>query len=172
MVDAAVHTMIKDSEQQRIIVGSKYGITTLDPFGEISSLHNLRSGVEMTSMVRWSPGGNSDFLVIGTNLGVHCISMENGLPIMSSLSESEIGHVVSMMELDTGSDNLDLMVFGHQKAWTVSVSDEGSGGDCWSGGRSVSVGQEILSSPLTEALSESEVSALSLIHISEPTRPY
>ena len=82
--------MIKDSEQQRIIVGSKYGITTLDPFGEISSLHNLRSGVEMTSMVRWFPGGTFlDFLVIGTNLGVHCVSMENGLPIMSSLSESE-----------------------------------------------------------------------------------
>ena len=33
-----------------------------------------------------------------------------------------------MIELDTGSENLDLMVFGHQKAWTVSVSDEGSGG--------------------------------------------
>ena len=165
LVDAAVHTMIKDSEQQRIIVGSKYGVTTLDPFGEISSLHNLRPGVEMTSMVRWSPGGNSDFLVIGTNLGVHCVSMENGLPIMSSLSESEIGHVVSMMELDTGSDNLDLMVFGHQKAWTVSVSDEGSGGDCWSGGRSVSVGQEFLSSPLTEALSESEVSANDAIQV-------
>ena len=91
--------------------------------------------------------------------------MENGLPIMSSLSESGIGHVVSMMKLDTGSNNLDLMVFGHQKAWTVSVSDEGSGGDCWSGGRSVSVGQEILSSPLTEALSDSEVSANDAIQV-------
>ena len=73
--------------------------------------------------------------------------------------------MVSMMKLDTGSNNLDLMVFGHQKAWTVSVSDEGSGGDCWSGGRSVSVGQEILSSPLTEALSDSEVSANDAIQV-------
>ena len=165
LVDGAVHTMIKDTEQERILVGSKYGVTTLDPLGGVSSLHHLPSGLEMTSMIRWSPAGTSDFLIIGTNNGVHCVSMENGLPIMSSLSDSSIGPVVSIMELNTGSENLDLLIFGHQKAWTLSISEQGSSGDCWSGGRSISVGPEFLSGPLTEILSDSEVSANDAIQV-------
>ena len=42
-------------------------------------------------------------MIIGTNQGVHCVSMENGLPIMSSVSDSEIGRVINMLELNTGA---------------------------------------------------------------------
>ena len=55
LVDGAVHSMLKDTDQERILVGSKYGITALDPLGGVSSTHELRAGLEMTSMIRWSP---------------------------------------------------------------------------------------------------------------------
>ena len=112
LVDGAVHSILKDADQERILVGSKYGITALDPFGDVSSTHELRAGLEMTSMIGWSSSETSDFMIIGTNQGVHCISMENGLPIMSSVSESKIGRVINMLELNTGGDNLDLLSSG------------------------------------------------------------
>ena len=157
--------MLKDADQERILVGSKYGITALDPFGDVSSTHELRAGLEMTSMIRWSSSETSDFMIIGTNQGVHCISMENGLPIMSSVSESKIGRVINMLELNTGGDNLDLLIFGENKAWTLSFSDQGINGDCWSGGQSIAISSLAPNTELTEILSDAEVSVNDAIQV-------
>ena len=165
LVDGAVHSILKDADQERILVGSKYGITALDPFGDVSSTHELRAGLEMTSMIRWSSSETSDFMIIGTNQGVHCISMENGLPIMSSVSESKIGRVINMLELNTGGDNLDLLIFGENKAWTLSFSDQGINGDCWSGGQSIAISSLAPNTELTEILSDAEVSVNDAIQV-------
>ena len=127
LVDGAVHTVIPDQSRDRLLVGSKYGITAMDPFGGSAVLHSLPSGLEMNTMFRWSPG-ESDYLLIGSNVGLHYVALENGLPVMDTLTESNLGPIEQISQLDTGSGDLDLMIFGNSSAWTVtmSLSDEGA----------------------------------------------
>ena len=116
-------------------------------------------------MIRWSPSESSDFMIIEANQGVHCVSMENGLPIMSSVSESEIGRVINMLELNTGGNNSDLLVFGENKAWTLSF---GRSRDKWgllSGGQSIGISSEAPNTELTEILSDAEVSVNDAIQV-------
>ena len=163
LVDGAVHSILKDADQERILVGSKYGITALDPFGDVSSTHELRAGLEMTSMIRWSSSETSDFMIIGTNQGF-IVSMENGLPIMSSVSESKIGRVINMLELNTGGTiwiclSSGKIRHGHQ------FLRSGINGDCWSGGQSIAISSLAPNTELTEILSDAEVSVNDAIQV-------
>ena len=79
------------------------------------------------------------------------------------LSESEIGHVVSMIELDTGSENLDQWFSGIRRHGLSAYLMKAL--EIVGAGKAVSVEQEILSSQLTEALSDSEVSANDAIQV-------
>ena len=45
LVDASVHTIISDNQRDRLIIGSEFGITILDPFNDVSSTIDFPSGV-------------------------------------------------------------------------------------------------------------------------------
>ena len=157
LVDGAVHTVLADSARDRLLVGSRYGISVIDPFGGTTSLHELPSGMEMYTMIRWSTD-DSDFLIIGSNNGLHSITLDNGLPLMNSISESEIGPVDGIYPLDTGSGNLDLILFGNSSAWTTTVSEDGDFDDA-------TVSEPILNEAMTELLTSSQAKPLSALHV-------
>ena len=80
LVDGAVHTVLTDQARDRLLVGSAYGITAIDPFEGSTSKHELPTGMEMNTMIRWTTD-SSDYLIIGTNAGIHTITLENGLTL-------------------------------------------------------------------------------------------
>ncbi len=128
LVDGAVHTVLTDQARDRLLVGSAYGITAIDPFEGSTSKHELPTGMEMNTMIRWTTD-SSDYLIIGTNAGIHTITLENGLPLMDTLSESDLGPVTSIHQMQTGSGGLDILLFGHgQNAWTTSVLESATEG--------------------------------------------
>ena len=77
-------------------------------------------------MKRWS-SGESDYVLIGTNLGIHSVSLDNGIPNMATLSNSDIGPIDEIVELDTGSGDIDLIIFGNSTAWTLTISSGDDG---------------------------------------------
>ena len=127
LVDSAVHTIIPDNQRDRLIIGSKYGITIFDPFNDLSTLQNLPAGMQLNSMIKWSKNGD-DYLVMLTNSGITVVEMENGIPQfdLSSFGDSDFSYsIASLTEiavLNTGSSNLDVMLFSGQDAWTTSIS--------------------------------------------------
>ena len=46
LVDGRVHTVLTDNPRDRLLVGSAYGITAIDPFEGISSTFDLPIGME------------------------------------------------------------------------------------------------------------------------------
>ena len=127
LVDSAVHTIIPDNQRDRLIIGSKYGITIFNPFNDLSTLQYLPPGIELNSMIEWSNNGD-DYLVMLTNSGITVVEMENGIPQfdLSSFDDSDFSYSIDSLTeivvLDTGSSNLDVMLFSGQDAWTTSIS--------------------------------------------------
>ena len=155
LVDGAVHTVVSDQSRDRLLVGSKYGITALDPFGGTASLHPLPSGIEMNTMFRWT-SGDLDYLIIGSNIGLHHVILENGLPDMGTLTESNLGPIEHISELDTGSGDLDLMVFGNSSAWTMTLSSIDNG---------VELSTAILNEAMSEILSDAGAQTRDAVHV-------
>ena len=127
LIDSAVHTIIPDNERDRLIIGSKYGITILDPFNDLSTIQNLPAGMQLNSMIMWSKNGD-DYLVMLTNSGITVVEMENGIPQfdLSSFGDSDFSYSIDSLTeiavLNTGSGNLDVMLFSGQNVWTTSIS--------------------------------------------------
>ena len=127
LVDSAVHTIIPDNQRDRLIIGSKYGITIFNPFNDLSTLQYLPPGIELNSMIEWSKNGD-DYLVMLTNSGITVVEMENGIPQfdLSSFGDSDFSYSIDSLTeiavLNTGSGNLDVMLFSGQNAWTTSIS--------------------------------------------------
>ena len=127
LVDGAVHTMIPDNERDRLIIGSKYGITIFDPINSLSTLLDLPPGVELNSMMQWS-NNQAEYLVMLTNLGISVVEIENGVPLIDkfSIENSEssysMGPITQIVELNTGNGNLDLMIFSGHDAWITTIS--------------------------------------------------
>ena len=158
LVDGAVHTVLSDSARDRLLIGSRYGITVIDPFEGTSSLYQLPSGMEMHTMMRWSPS-DSDFLLVGSNLGLHCITLDNGLPVMESMSESDIGPIEDIYALQTGSGDLDLILFGKGFAtWTVTVRDQGEDQDAM-------VGEPEYNDEMADTLSAADAEINTALHV-------
>ena len=127
LVDGRVHTVLSDNPRDRLLVGSAYGITAINPFERISSTFELPNGMELFTMMRWNPS-SEDYLILGTNHGIHSLILENGLPQMDTLSESNIGPVKVIEPLQTGSGDLDLILLGHgSNAWRMTISEPSSG---------------------------------------------
>jgi hypothetical protein len=122
LVDPAVHSVISDQQRDRLIVGSRYGITVIDPFRGTTSGFEFQSGIEGLTMSRYSIGG-SDYLLLGTNVGFHTLRMENGLPIMDSMNTQEIGPVSTIIALKTNSDDLEILLFGGSSVWKAKLVD-------------------------------------------------
>ena len=155
LVDSSVHSVISDQARERLLVGSKYGITVIDPFRGTTSLFELAPGMELLSLSREAIG-NSDFLMLGTNIGFHTVPMENGLPIMDSMMTEEIGRVSLILPLRSDSFDLEIMLMGNQKAWKTSLT----GGGEFSGGEGIS---KIDS--LSSILEKSNATATSAAHV-------
>ncbi len=127
LVDGRVHTVLSDNPRDRLLVGSAYGITAINPFESISSTFELPSGMELFTMMRWNPS-SEDYLILGTNHGIHSLILENGLPQMDTLSASNLGPVQVIEPLQTGSGDLDLILLGHgSNAWRTTISEPSSG---------------------------------------------
>ena len=161
IVDPAIHSLISDQARERLIIGSKYGITVLDPFRGTTSEFNFAPGFESLTMVRQFIG-DSDILLVGSNIGIHLVMLENGLPVMGSIQSSEIGKVSDIIPLKTSSDNPDFIMMGGSNAWKISLQNALSDS---------SNPMDITSiESLTGLLVESNATAVSSAHIDMPGR--
>ena len=79
LVDAAVHTIISDNLRDRLLIGSEFGISILDPFNGISTMIDFPSGLVLNSMMDWS-NDDGDYLILLTNQGISIAEMQNGVP--------------------------------------------------------------------------------------------
>ena len=159
LVDGGVHTVITDQGRDRLIVGSSYGLTIINPFSGDSHGYEIPVEYKMNTMIRWTTG-TSDIILIGTNHGIHSITMNNGLPVMDSMTNSDIGAVKSIIKMETGSGNLDLLLLGNgANVWMTSVTPSTQDG------HPPSFSSIELVSPLIELLSESSASLTTGIHI-------
>ncbi len=161
IVDPSIHSLISDQSRERLIIGSKYGITVLDPFRGYTSEFDFAPGFESYSMIRQYLG-DSDFLLIGTNSGIHLVEMENGLPVMASIHSSEIGQVTDILPLKSYSDSLEMLLLGGSGAWRLVIDND----DDWS---SNPMEIEKIES-LSTMLEESNATAISSGHIEMPGR--
>ena len=121
--DSSVHTIISDQVRERLLIGTKYGITVLDPFRGTTSSFELSPGIEMKTMVRQNVG-SSVFLLLGSNIGFHSIPLENGLPVMESMVTRDIGSISEIMVFQSESIDLDILLMGDQSAWKTILSEE------------------------------------------------
>ena len=164
LVDGRVHTVLTDNPRDRLLVGSAYGITAIDPFEGISSTFDLPIGMELFTMIRWNPS-SEDYLILGTNHGVHSLILENGLPQMDTLSDSNLGSIQVIEHLETGSGDLDLILLGHgSNAWRITISEPSSG----SGNPDFS--EAIAIQELTQMLDPLGASFTEVIHVPMPGR--
>ena len=108
-VDTSIHKIISDSQRDRLLVGSKYGITVLDPFRDTSSLFPLDHGTEMNVMEKYELGEKS-YLFFGTNKGLHTIQLDNGLPVSESEKVFHLGPVEIITKMQIQSDDLNLLI--------------------------------------------------------------
>ncbi len=164
LVDGRVHTVLPDNPRDRLLVGSAYGITAIDPFEGISSTFDLPSGMELFTMIRWNPS-SEDYLILGTNHGIHSLILENGLPQMDTLSDSNLGSIRVIERLETGSGDLDLILLGHgSNAWRVTISEPSSGFG------NPDFSEVIAIQELTEMLNPVGASFTEVIHVPMPGR--
>ena len=49
LTDSSVHSIIADQPRERLVIGSKYGITVLDPWRGTSSSFGMPAGLEIMS---------------------------------------------------------------------------------------------------------------------------
>ena len=75
-------------------------------------------------MERNSVGG-LDFLLLGSNIGFHSIIMENGIPIMESMTTNEIGEISVIYPIESESIDLGVILIG-EEVWKVTFSAEDS----------------------------------------------
>ena len=125
LVDSAVHSIIPDQPRERLLVGSKYAITVLDPFRGSSSSFEFPPGVELYTMERNSVG-NIDFLMLGSNLGLHTLILENGIPVMDTLTTHELGEAAVIFQFASDSFDPGILIMGKDGVWrtTFSVSEQ------------------------------------------------
>ena len=124
LVDSAVHSIISDQSRERLLVGSKYGITALDPFRGISTSFEFSSGIELYTMERNSVG-SIDFLMLGSNLGLHTVILENGLPNMDTLVTHDLGSASVIFRLSSDSFDSGVLIMGKGGVWRTTFSEEG-----------------------------------------------
>ena len=124
-MDSAVHSIIPDQPRERLLVGSKYAITVLDPFRGSSSSFEFPPGVELYTMERNSVG-NIDFLMLGSNLGLHTLILENGIPVMDTLTTHELGEAAVIFQFASDSFDPGILIMGKDGVWrtTFSVSEQ------------------------------------------------
>jgi len=120
LVDYSVHTVIADQPRERLLVGSLYGISIVDPSGLSSVNFELPSGLEMKTMETVAIG-NDEFLILGTNIGIHYIRLVDGIPNMDSIISHEIGYVSNIAELTSDSDDSSVVFLGEQMAWKSNL---------------------------------------------------
>ena len=123
LADTSVHSIIPDNARERLLVGTKYGITALDPFRGSSSIFDFQPGIEIQTMTKTSVG-ETDLLLLGSNIGFHTIEIESGLPNMDSLKSSEIGHVSVVYPLASESFDKQILILGHGEAWKTQIQEE------------------------------------------------
>jgi hypothetical protein len=162
LVDGAVHSVIPDQQRDRLIVGSRYGITILDPFSMSSTLYELPDGLEMYTMHHWNHG-ISEYLIIGTNEGILSIDLVSGLPQIDSYLNTEgayheIGPIYSMVPLLTGSGLLEMMIFGKGEAWTIVVNSDDSSEE-------PRISEPIFREDVSDLLSSADVTVNAALHI-------
>ena len=124
LTDSSVHSIIADQPRERLVIGSKYGITVLDPFRGTSSSFGMPAGLEINVLERNSVGG-LDFLLLGSNIGFHSIIMENGIPMMESMTTNEIGEISVIYPIESESIDLGILLIG-EEVWKVTFSAEQS----------------------------------------------
>ena len=164
LVDGAVHSVISDPGRDRLLVGSAFGITIIDPFTKVSQEYELPSGLEMFTMERFSLGQN-DMILLGTNNGLHSLMLENGLPIMDTLTESELGPVKIIHKMQTGSGDIDLIIVGNQyQVWTTTISESSIIGN------TPQIQEPEIIEDLYQILSNSEASVTATLHFELPGR--
>ena len=122
LVDSSINNVIADSQRNRLIIGSKYGISVVDPFRETSTLFHLDQGTEMNILEKYEIGDHS-YLLMGTNKGLQISKLVNGLPEFESMFFFPIGSITEISKLETQNSNLDLLIGGSSDIWKVRLYD-------------------------------------------------
>ena len=157
LVDYSIHTIISDQPQERLLVGTSYGISIVDPFSYTSVNFELENGIEMNIMESVIVG-ESEFLLLGTNLGIHLVRLIDGVPIMGSMISYEIGMISNILELISDSDDLIVMFIGEERAWRSTIFADNSASTPFSEPEEVNA--------ISELISESNATILSTGHAS------
>ncbi len=123
LIDPSVHTVISDQARERLIIGTKYSVTVLDPFRGTTSSFQVPHGIELQTMIR-NPLGNAESLLLGSNIGFHTIPMENGLPLIDEISTQAIGEITVLLPLQSQSDSRPLLLFGGDSAWRTVLQED------------------------------------------------
>ncbi len=156
LVDTSIVDIISDTQRNRLIVGSKYGITVLDPFRELSTQFQIGPGIEINTIKKYEIADFS-YLFIGTNTGLQTLKMINGLPSIESTYEFDLGPITEISKLETQSGNLDLLIGGNENIWKISLYEGFENTHFTDNSQFVS--------PLSEMLSESNVSVTAISHV-------
>ncbi len=120
LIDTSINSVISDQSRNRLHISSMHGITTIDPFSSTSSKFKFESGLYGKTLIK-SSLGDSEYLFLGSNLGLHIIKLVNGLPSEESFFNFEIGEVTEILELKNSEDMISLLLMGNSLAWTFSL---------------------------------------------------
>ena len=121
--DPAVHSIVPDQARERLLVGTKYGITAIDPFRGYTSDFYFSPGIEVNSMM-YHRIGDSDTLILATNVGIHTIPLENGLPLMEAMGTREIGSISVILPLNSESSEIDFLFMGGENVWKARLAQD------------------------------------------------
>ena len=112
-----------DQARERLLVGTKYGNYAIDPFRGYTSDFYFSPGIELNSMI-YHEIGDSDTLVVATNVGIHTIPLENGLPLMEAKETREIGSINVIMPLNSESSQIDFLFMGGENVWRSRLAQD------------------------------------------------
>ena len=99
--------------------------------------------------------GNIDFLMLGSNLGLHTLTLENGLPVMDTLTTHELGDASVLFQFVSDSFDPGVLIMGKDGVWRTTFSESE---------QSLSTSEIIFVESLSSMLSDSNATATSAGH--------
>jgi len=148
------------SDGERLLIGTKHGITVLDPENMTTTSLRMPSGVELFDLLVW-PTGSGDLAVIATDRGIETMPLDaSGLPDHTALESASVGFVSKLLPLATGDQSLDLLLAGDvNDARRATIEVDGAVVD---GG---------IVEPLVSIMNSTNATILDSAHVTIPGKP-
>ena len=153
------HSLFADDSVGLLYVGTRSGVTVMQPSENSSTHYELPAGVELNDMYHWSSGGEDGILVLTTSVGIQSIALDDEGHITGIVDELSTEAIHLSVPLDTGSGNLDMVGFGEsQNTWKYSIDSQGL------------IGSVDSVAPLINALQQQEnTTVMAAVHVILPS---